>query len=277
MERRTSIDERIRKAFRHRADRRFLIVLNLWGDRAHARDRSPFDSDCGTEDDHLDDHPGGNMKRLPIIFIAPVALAMAIVATPARAQFAESTISSPSQPLPVASPGLHYDGPHAVVGGPVGIASVVMPGKAGGGVIDISPAFAEWLQPYVQSITNALIAAAIGYALTWMRTHWKVNLDDKQRAVITASLQNQASSLIADGKVKISGGKVDIGSDALAAAAADLMRRVPEATSHFGLTPEFVASRIVDAVPQIAAGAAMLAQHHASAEAQGSPKASNLP
>lgn len=196
------------------------------------------------------------MKRLLLILVIPAALAVSMVCAPARAQFAESQL--PSGPL-------HYDGqPAQVIGGPAGVASIVMPTKSGGGVIDISPAFADWLQPYVQAVTNALLAAALGYALTWLRTHWNINLDDKQRAALTIALQNQAGSLIADGKVKISGGKVDVHSEALATAATDLMKSVPAAALHFGLTPDFVAARIVDSIPQIAAGAAMIAQHAAA-------------
>lgn len=201
-----------------------------------------------------------------VIFLAPV-LSLLIFGAPARAQFAEAVPPGQVQLVaPKDSPLAHA----AAIGGAIGSPTYVMP-KSSSSVISISPAFADWLQPYIDSITNLLIYAALGWAANWMRTHWKIDLDEKQRAAIVTALQNQAGSLIADGKVKITGGKIDVHNDALANAANELMRSVPDAAKHFGVTPDYVAARIVDTIPQIAAGAQMIIADAATGASQKLP------
>lgn len=203
------------------------------------------------------------MKIIPV-FVVFVLLAIA----PANAQFAESTIAPGYTATPLCvncTPEMQatlskLHASPAAVGGPVGSPTYVMPAAKGSSIIDISPAFADWLQPYVTAIVNALILAAVGWGLTWARTHLNINLDQKQRDALVTALQNQAGSLIADGKVRIESGKIDVHNDHLALAANDLMKSIPDAAKHFGLTPDFVAARIVDTIPQIAAGAQLVAQ-----------------
>lgn len=127
-------------------------------------------------------------------------------------------------------------------------------------LVSISPAFADWMKPYIDATVNALILALIGYFATWLNTRFKVSLDASMRDGLTKALQNQAGSLIADGMVKMQGAKVDVHSGALKLAAQELMASVPDAADHFGLTPDAVATRIVDTIPQIAAGAQMIAK-----------------
>ena len=183
------------------------------------------------------------MKRL---FVA-LAAALFIIAVPVRAQF--------NQTVPV--PGV------SAIGAPT-----LVEVHKGGGVINIGQAFGDFLQPYVDAIANALVLALVGYLANELKKKWNIEVDKNQRDALTTFLQNQAGSLIADGMVKVEGAKVNVDSTALASAANQVERHIPDAAKHFGLTPELVAAKIVDTIPQIAAGAHMLATSVTAAAAQ---------
>jgi hypothetical protein len=99
--------------------------------------------------------------------------------------------------------------------------------------------------------------------LTWLfwllRTKLNINIDAEHRASITAAAQRQAASLIADGKVALQGKTITVDNEALAEAANAALAAAPDAAARFGLTPESVAKRIVDFIPQSTAGAAIIA------------------
>ncbi len=184
------------------------------------------------------------MKKL---FLA-LALAAALV-SPATAQF-----------------------PAAQTGGPAAIGTVIASkddaGKVtivqapaveqkSGGIINLS-AFG-WLAPYVDSIVQALIVAAFGVIGRSKYTQW---LDQSSRDALETFLKNRASSLIADGAVRIQGKAVHVDSNLLYRAATEASSAIPDALKRFKLTPEVVAQKIVDAIPQTAAGATMVADAH---------------
>lgn len=143
-------------------------------------------------------------------------------------------------------------------------ATIVQMSK-GGGVIDIGQAFSTVLAPYINAAVNALILAGVGWLGTWMRSKYKIDIDEKHRDALTAFLQNQAGALLSAGAVKMDGIKVNVDSGMLALAANQAISRIPDAAKHFGLTPDVVAKKIVEAIPQIAAGAQIIAQSHAAA------------
>lgn len=168
----------------------------------------------------------------------------------------------------------------AVIGAsPVGSSTFVHVSKGGGGVIDVGQIFSEAVQPWVGEIVNCLILAAVGWFGTWLRTRFKVELDQKQRDALSTFLQNQAGALIASGDVKMKGVTVAVNSPMLAAAANQAAMRIPDAMKHFGLIPQVIADKIVEAIPQIEAGARMIAQAHvaASPASEHSPAPEQLP
>lgn len=181
------------------------------------------------------------MKKI----LAALALAAALACSPVAAQFHEA------QPAPVAI------GTHAV-GQPV----FVHVERRGGGVINVGQAFSDAVAPYVDAAVNALILAAVGWGLAWFRQKTGLEVDQAHRDALVTALQRQAGSLIADGEAKMSGLKVTVGNAALAKAANEALRAVPDAAKHFGLTPENVAARIVDMIPQTTAGAQVVAAAH---------------
>lgn len=125
--------------------------------------------------------------------------------------------------------------------------------------IDYGQAFG-WLQPYVISFAGALITAA-GAWVTYLVQKWtglKIDQTLSQGYILNA--QNQASALIAKGFVIIrENGKVDIQSHALAEAANDLLKAVPDAAARFELKPSEVAEKIVAMVPQVPAAPVVIA------------------
>jgi hypothetical protein len=164
-------------------------------------------------------------------------------------------------------------GPGAPAGGPVAIgqaqlvkddvgkvALISAPAPPSGGLIQFS-AFG-WLEPYVDSVANALILALVGYMATVLKTKWNIDLDQGHRNALTTFLQNRAASLISDGAVKMQGKSVQVDNAMLARAANQASLAIPGVLKRFGLTPDVVAAKIVDAIPQTTAGAAIIADAH---------------
>jgi hypothetical protein len=139
---------------------------------------------------------------------------------------------------------------------------------SGGGVIDFGNIASQTLAPYLAAIVNSMIVIGIGWLASWLRAKFKIDIDQKHRDALTAFLQNQAGALIASGAMRLDGIKVNIDSNMLALAANQAISRIPDAAKHFGLTPDVIARKIVEMIPQIPAGAQIIAQAHADAAAQ---------
>lgn len=167
-----------------------------------------------------------------------------LFAAPAAAQFNDAN-------HPVAA--------QQAIGGPVGSPTYVLKAPAEGGFISIGKPFGDFLEPYVDALVQALIAGLVSWLAYRIKQRTGVEIDKHTQDILTKALSNQAGSLIADGMVKVEDGKVNVHSEALAHATEDLMKSIPAAAKHFGLTPDYVSKRIVDTIPQIAAGAQMIA------------------
>jgi hypothetical protein len=166
--------------------------------------------------------------------------------TPEMVKFAQATVSSPKEDLFKITDG----GPVTVVQhAPI----------AAGSVVNVGGVFGPIIEPYVNSLVGLLLSAMCGWILVQVKTKLGINIDQAQADVYLRAAKNQASSLVADGFVKIEqSGKVTVNNAALAAAANDLLSSVPEAAAHFTLTnkPDDVAKKIVDMIPQVPAHAA---------------------
>ena len=185
------------------------------------------------------------MKKIVIA----LALVAGLASSPAIAQFSEAGSPAPVQQMP------------GVIGGAIGSPTYVIPPAPvqGGGIIDIGQALGPFLQPYVDALAQALICSLVGWVLLVVKKKFNVTIDETHRDALITALQNQAGSLIADGFVKIQNGKVTVPSVALAESANEVMAVIPDAAARLGVTPDYVAKRIVDVIPQTAAGAAMIA------------------
>jgi hypothetical protein len=125
---------------------------------------------------------------------------------------------------------------------------------ASGGVIQLS-AFG-WLQPYVDSVVQALVVVFFGVIGKSKYSQW---LDQSSRDALEAFVRNQASSLIARGAVSMKDKTVQVDNALLYRAATLAETMIPGALKHFGLTAEMVSAKIIGAIPQTAAGAAIVA------------------
>lgn len=144
----------------------------------------------------------------------------------------------------------------------IGSPTFVTPPAKQGGIINIGQAFNEAAAPYIDAAVNALLLGLVGFAAKWWKDKTGTDLDKNLRDGLVRGLQNQAGSLLADGKVWMQDKTLQVNSPALAAAANNLLKSLPDAEKRFGLTPEFVKERIVDMIPQVSAGAAIVAQAH---------------
>lgn len=132
---------------------------------------------------------------------------------------------------------------------------IVQPAAPSGGVINIGQALGPLLQPYVDAIVQALIVTLAGWVVWILKSKLGINVDAGHRDALVAAAQRQASSLVADGFVKIEqGGKISVDNAALANAANAMLSAVPDAAKHFQIDdPQKMAGRIVDALPQVPA------------------------
>lgn len=136
------------------------------------------------------------------------------------------------------------------------------PAPASGGIIQLS-AFG-WLEPYIDTIAQALIVAFFGWVGKSKYSQW---LDQSSRDALEVFVKNRASSLIADGAVSMRNKSVQVDNPLLYRAAAEASTAIPDALKRFGLSPEVVAAKIVDAIPQTTAGAAIIAGAHQETDA----------
>lgn len=199
--------------------------------------------------------------------IAAAVLFLAFSIAPAVAQFpggtvaaSEITVKQPAQAGGPAAIGqaMLQPNPSTDPNAPR-VALVQAPAQESGGLIQFK-AFG-WLEPYVDSLVQALIVVGLGW---FGKTKYGQMLDDSSRASLETFLKNRASSLIADGAVKIQGKQVNVHSTLLAAAANEGAIYIPDAMKRFGLTPDAIAQKIVDHIPQTPVGAQMVVDAHKS-------------
>lgn len=133
---------------------------------------------------------------------------------------------------------------------PVLLALVLAPGFAFAASIDIGQALNGSLQDIINGTVTALIAALVGWIAVVVKNKFNIDIQAQYRDTLTAFLQRQASSLIADGAVKLSGVKIEVQNEALAAAANTALAAIPDVLKFFGLTPEKIQGMIVDMLPK---------------------------
>lgn len=198
-----------------------------------------------------------------------LAAALATFASaPAAAQFATTT--SPDQPLWPGGPTSaqivqqHQIEQAAQVQKPV---SPAVAPSGGAGVIDVGQDFGSW-QPFVNTLVGGLLSAGLSWLGYLLHKKFNITITAEQRDALQTALMNQASSLIADGAASLKGKKIEVSDPKLAQAVDELKKSVPAAVKFFNLdTPDgqkALADKIVDKIPQVPAGAQMIAQAHAA-------------
>lgn len=194
-----------------------------------------------------------------------VAVTIILVGTPLLSRSLAQFSDTQTQP-PISTAAPQQGGPLAVGQamaqrdpdtGKVAIIQAPAPAQTSGGVIQLS-AFG-WLQPYVDTLVQALIVAFFGWIGKSKYSQW---LDQSGRDALEVFLKNRASSLIADGAVRLQGKAVHVDNGMLYRAANESSTAIPDALKRFNLTPDVIAAKIIDAIPQTTAGAAIVAAAH---------------
>lgn len=121
---------------------------------------------------------------------------------------------------------------------------------APGGVLDVGAAFG-WLAPYVDTTVSAVLSALVGWVLLLLKSKLNLSVDQSHRDALQSFVLRQASSLVADGFVRMQGLKVTVDSTALRNAAELAGRFTQEAVQHFGITPQTLQEMIVDKIPHV--------------------------
>lgn len=121
---------------------------------------------------------------------------------------------------------------------------------AAAATIDIGQALSGGLQEIINAAATAAITVLVGWVAIVAKNKFNIDIEAQQRAALTAFLQRQALSLIADGAVKLNGVKVTVPNDALAAAADTALAAIPGVLDFFGLTPDKIQHMIVDMLPK---------------------------
>ena len=113
--------------------------------------------------------------------------------------------------------------------------------------------------PAASILCQGLIALGFGIIGKSKYSQW---LDQSSRDALETFLKNRASSLIADGAVRISGRAIHVDNNLLFRAATEASTAIPDALKRFNLTPDVIAQKIIDAIPQVPAGSAIVAAAH---------------
>ena len=116
--------------------------------------------------------------------------------------------------------------------------------------IDIGQALNGSLQEIVNGAVTAVIAALVGWVIIVLKNKFGLDIEAAHRDALTAFLQRQASALVAQGAVKLSGVQIQVQNEALAAAANTALKAIPDALKFVGLTPEKIQGMIVDLLPK---------------------------
>lgn len=117
-------------------------------------------------------------------------------------------------------------------------------------VIGVTDTLAGSIRDVTVTILSGVVAAFLGWVSYWIKTKFGIDIEAKHRDALQAFITRQASSLIAQGAVKLEGVKVDVKSQPLADAARLALNAIPDALAYFNLTPSVIASMIVDMIPK---------------------------
>lgn len=180
--------------------------------------------------------------------------------------------AAPVAPAASPAPAPGATDPVASVPSPIGSPTVVQvtpPAPPSGGFIQIGKIFGETMQPYIDALIQALALAFAGWVMTVLSLAYKritgKELEAKNRDAITLAVKNQAAGLLAAGAVQMQGTAIHVSNADIANAANKAIERVPEAFKQFGLSPADMEKKVMEAIPQTEAGAAIIAQAHAEA------------
>lgn len=114
---------------------------------------------------------------------------------------------------------------------------------AGDGSIPVS-LFLDPVRPYVAEVATIVIAGLVGWLGRRIHTLTGLNIEARHREALQSALENGAR-LVLDRVARSAGGKVvPLGNTVLGDGVEYVLRSVPDAVQHFGLSPERVGELI---------------------------------
>ncbi len=118
--------------------------------------------------------------------------------------------------------------------------------------VDIKPLI-DGLLPYIISTMGGIIVILGGLATAWLKQHFNIEIQSKDRDAFQSAATNAAGALIARGAVSMeqAAGKISINSAAMAQVIDTVSQRVPDAINRLGVTPDQIQSLIIAKVPQV--------------------------
>lgn len=105
--------------------------------------------------------------------------------------------------------------------------------------VPVEDVFAPF-RPYVAEIVSVLVVVFMGWLTTWLRSLFKVNLDEKHRAALHSALENGARLALEKLDASLKGKKVDVGTQLVKTGLDYVLKYSPDAINYFGLSPEKV-------------------------------------
>jgi len=96
------------------------------------------------------------------------------------------------------------------------------------------------IRPYLNELISVLAIAFVGWLTTWLRSLFKVNLDEKHRNALHAALENGARLAMEKLDASLKDKKIDVGSPLVKTGLDYVLKYSPDAINYFGLSPERV-------------------------------------
>lgn len=112
------------------------------------------------------------------------------------------------------------------------------------------------IAPYFYEVLSTGAAVVSGWAISWIRTTFKINLDAKMADRLQATILNAAGLLWQRVGPAVIGTKIDVKDPEVAKAVQYVLDSIPDVLKHFAITdPQAIADKIAAKVGQLAAPA----------------------
>lgn len=110
------------------------------------------------------------------------------------------------------------------------------------------------VQPYLLVIVSVMATAIVGWLAELLRRKFSLDIEASHREALQTALTNGAGLLLGKLGGALAGRKLDLKSIVLAEAVNYVLRSVPDAVRHFGVTPEAIAEKLEAKLSQMKPG-----------------------
>jgi cyanate permease len=117
--------------------------------------------------------------------------------------------------------------------------------------VDVGAAWSS-VQTWLITIMALVVSAIAGRVLTALLTHFNIKYDAAMARAVQSAAVNAAGLLLNRLGNQLQGKTIDVKHPFVADLVSYVLKAVPDAVAHFGLTPEGIAEKIVAKLPQIA-------------------------